>query len=116
MKQQNLFQTKNRQHLVCIQWVDQEFEVHKELIRLHAINFNNASHVCLCFNQSCNQSAISKIRGQCCDINGAAAMAEPDLVRQNLPQKKTVYTLHGQALNLACADTIKKHSFIKMLP
>ena len=70
-----MFQTKNRQHLVCIQWVDQEFEVHKELVRLHAINFNDASHVCLCFNQSCNQSAISKIRGQCYDIDGATAMA-----------------------------------------
>ena len=75
MKQQ-MFQTKSRQHLVCIQWVDQEFEVYEELIKLHATNFNDASQVYFCFNQSCNQSAISKIRRQCYDIDGAAAMVD----------------------------------------
>ena len=29
-----------------------------------------------CFNQSCNQLAISKIRKQCYDIDGAAAMVD----------------------------------------
>ena len=36
--------SNQEQTVFCLHWVDHEFEVHEEFIRLHTIDFTDASH------------------------------------------------------------------------
>jgi len=103
--------------VICLRWVDHKFEVHEEFIGLHAIDSTDAKYIFTVIKAVLDQLhlPITKIRGQCYD--GAAAMAGArsgvaKLVSEEEP--RAIYThCYGHALNLACADTIKKCKVMK---
>ena len=109
--------TSNREQVViCIRWVDESLEVHEDFIGLHQVDMIDAKtltaviiDVLLRMNLS-----IRKCRGQCYD--GAAAMSGPIKgVAANIKkdEPRSLYThCYGHALNLACADSIKKCKLI----
>ena len=103
--------------MFCLRWVDQEFEVHEDFIGLHVLDSTDASHIFAVIKAVLGQLHIpmNKIRGQCYD--GAAAMAGSrsgvaKLVSEE--EARAIYThCYGHALNLACADTIKRCKIMK---
>lgn len=61
--------------MFCLHWVDQEFEVHEDFIRLHILDSSDVSHIFAVIKVVLGQLHIpmNKITGQC--YYGAAAMA-----------------------------------------
>ena len=99
------------QVVICLRWVDDDFNVHEDLIGLYKVETISADSlvalikdVLLRINLSLN-----KVRGQCYD--GAANMsgAKSGVAKQLTDEEpRALYThFYGHALNLACGDAIK---------
>ena len=109
--------SNHEQVVICLHWVSNDFEVHKEFMGLYFVELIKADTLTAVIKdvlQRLNLS-LSKLRGQCYD--GAATMAGyKSGVAQQLLQEETkvLYThCYGHALNLACADTIKQVKLLK---
>ena len=99
------------QVVICLRWVSETFEVHKDFAGLYEVESIEAekiygviTDVLLWLNQ-----AVSKVRRQCYDGASAMAGAKSGVVaRLSEAEPRAVFThCYGNALNLACADTIK---------
>ena len=104
--------SNKEQMVICIRWVDNNFEGHKEFIGMHEVDSIDAStlyqvikDVLLRLNLS-----ITKARGQCYD--GAAAMSgcRSGVAKRIMDDEpKAVYThCYGHSLDLAISDTVKR--------
>ena len=107
----------NREQVVCIRWVSDNFEANEEFIGLYMVDSIDADtlvkvikYVLQCLNLSLN-----KMRGQCYD--GAATMsgAKSGVATRLLAEEpRALYThCYGHSLNLACGDTIKQSKLMK---
>ena len=104
--------SNKEQVVVCIRWVDDNFEVHEDFIRLYQVDSTGAEkiyHVITDVFLRLNLT-ISKVRGQCYDGASAMSGAKSGVVaRMQAAEPRAVFThCYGHALNLACADTIKQ--------
>ena len=105
------------QVVICLRWVSEKFEVHEDFVCLYEVESTEAARlhqviidVFLRLNLS-----VSNIRGQCYD--GASAMSGKKsgvVVKIQEVEPRAVFThCYGHALNLACADTIKRSKLMK---
>ena len=104
--------SNKEQVVVCIRWVDDNFEVHEDFIGLYQVDSTGAEkiyHVITDVFLRLNLT-ISKVRGQCYDGASAMSGAKSGVVaRMQAAEPRAVFThCYGHALNLACADTIKQ--------
>ncbi len=108
----------NREQVVlCIRWVDANFEVHEDFIGLFmmdAIDADTITAVIFDILRRLNLS-IAKVRGQCYD--GATTMSGKNagVVAKVLKEEpKALYThCYGHSLSLACGDAIKHSKIMK---
>ncbi len=108
----------NREQVVlCIRWVDANFEIHEDFIGLFmvdAIDADTITAVIFDILRRLNLS-IAKVRGQCYD--GAATMSGKNagvVAKVLKDEPKALYThCYGHSLSLACGDAIKHSKIMK---
>ena len=109
--------SNKEQVVICIRWVDNDFEPHEEFIGLHQVESTTSTNL---FSVICDVLArlnlsIHKLRGQCYD--GASAMSGSQggvaaLIQREEPRE--VFThCYGHAINLACGNAIKTCQLMK---
>lgn len=100
------------QVVVCLRWVNEHFEACENFVGLYEVvsieaekNFAAIKDVLLRLNL-----AISKVRGQCYDGASAISGMKSGVVKKICDaEPRALYThCYGQALNLACGDTIRQ--------
>ena len=99
--------------MICLRWVDDEFEVHEEFICLYEIyNLTGNTLVGAIKDTLCMNLNLSRCRGQCYDGAGNMSGAKHGTSTQILKQgERALYThCYGHALNLAVGDSIQKSS------
>ena len=107
----------SEQVVLCLRWIDNEFEAHEEFIGLYEVEKIDANTIFLVIKDVLQRLnlAVCKIRGQCYD--GAATMSghRSGVATKLLDEEpKAIYThCYGHSLNLACGDTIKKSKIMK---
>ena len=100
------------QVVICLRWVDDNFEIHEEFIGLHQVDSIAASTLTQVIKDVLLRMNLSldKARGQCYD--GAAAMAgcRSGVAKRILDEEPRAIYIHcyGHALDLAISDTVKK--------
>ena len=99
------------QVVICLRWVDENFEVREEFVGLFEVASTGAEVIYAAITDVLLRLnlAISKIRGQCHD--GAAAMSGSKsgvVTRMCAAEPRAVFThCHKHSLNFACGDAIK---------
>ena len=103
----------NKEQLVmCLRWVDDNFETHEDFIGLHELPSTSADTILHTVQDLMLRLNLSfkKVRGQCYD--GAASMlGHREGVAKKICDKepRALYThCYGHSLNLAVADTVKQ--------
>ena len=105
------------QVVICLRWVDNDFEVHEEFIGLYTTATTTADELVRIIKDALLRMnlSLSKVRGQCYD--GAASMSggHRGVATQLMKEEpRALYThCYGHALNLACSDTIKNISLMR---
>ena len=99
------------QVVICLRWVDENFEVQEEFVDLFEVASTGAEIIYAAITDVFLRLnlAISKVRGQCYD--GAATMSGSKsgvVTRMCAAEPRAVFThCYGHSLNLACGDAIK---------
>ena len=99
------------QVVICLRWVDENFEVQEEFVSLFEVASTGAEIIYAAITDVFLRLnlAISKVRGQCYD--GAATMSGSKsgvVTRMCAAELCAVFThCYGYSLNLACGDAIK---------
>ena len=104
--------SNKEQAVICIRWVNKDFEANEEFLGLHEVESTNATSLMAMIRDVMIRLnlSFSKLRGQCYD--GASSMSGIRTGVATQIQKeepRAVYThCYGHSLNLACSDTIKR--------
>ena len=99
------------QVVLCLRWVDDDFNVHEDLIGLYKVETISADNLVALIKDTLLRMNLSlnRARGQCYD--GAANMsgAKSGVAKQLTDEEpRALYThCYGHVLNLACGDAIK---------
>lgn len=99
------------QVVICLRWVDDDFEIHEEFIGLYKVDSIAASTLVQVIKDVLLRMNLSldKARGQCYD--GAAAMAgcRSGIAKRISDEEPRAVFMHcyGHALDLAISDTVK---------
>ena len=112
MADETINASNKEQVIICMRWVDNDFEAHEEFIGMHVVDSIDAStlyqvikDVLLKLNLF-----ITKARRQCYD--GAAAMSgcRSEVAKRIMDDEpKAIYThCYGHSLDLAISDTVKR--------
>lgn len=100
------------QVVICLRWVDNNFEAHEEFIGIHEVDSIDASTLYQVIKDELLRLnlSITKARGQCYD--GAAAMSgcRSGVAKRIMDvEPKAIYThCYGHSLDLAISDTVKQ--------
>ncbi len=110
--------SNHEQVVLCIRWVDANFEVHEDFIDLFMVNAVDADTITAVIFDilRCLNLSIAKVRGQCYD--GAATMSGKNagVVATVLKEEpKALYTHYDHSLSLACGDAIKHSKIIHLI-
>ena len=99
------------QVVICLRWVNENFEIQEEFVGLYEVASIGAENIYAAITDVFLRLnlPISKVRGQCYD--GAAAMSGSKsgvVTRLCAAEPRAIFThCYGHALNLACGDAIK---------
>ena len=110
--------SSNKEQLtICLRWVDCKFEPHEEFIGMYEIQNLKADTIFAAIKDVLLRLnlPVSQIRGQCYDMASAMAGVKSGVAAKIASEEpRAIYThCYGHALNLACADTIKKCRVMK---
>ena len=104
--------SNKEQLVVCIRWVDDQFEAHEEFIGLNHLHECNATAIVDSIKTAIRDMGFDtkKLRGQCYD--GCSTMAGTKggvATLMKLVEQRALYThCYGHATNLACSDSIRQ--------
>ena len=105
------------QVVVCLWWVDNALEAHKDFIDLYEVESTEASAVLAIIRDVLKRLDIpmAKVRGQSFDGASAMSGSKAGVANQILEeQPKAIFThCYGHSLNLACSDTIRQSQVIR---
>uniref|UniRef100_H3ANI8 DUF4371 domain-containing protein n=1 Tax=Latimeria chalumnae TaxID=7897 RepID=H3ANI8_LATCH len=104
------------QVVICVRWVDDNFEAHEEFVGLYTVGGTDANTLVQVIKDVLIHSNLSirKVTGQCYD--GAAVMAGKSGVAQQISEaepKALFVHCYGRSLYLACCDAVNKCKEIK---
>ena len=106
------------QVVLCLHWMDDDFAAHEEMIGLYAVASTHADVLVAVVEDVLLRLSLplSKLKGQCYD--GASSMAghRSGVATQILEKEPNALYTHcyGQALNLACGDSMKTCATVKL--
>lgn len=109
--------SNTEQVVICIRWIDENMTPHEDFLGLYQVDCIDAStivsvikDVLLRFNLS-----LSKCRGQCYDGCSTMAGLKSGVAKQikDIEPRSLFTHCYGHALNLACADSIKRCKTMK---
>ena len=105
--------SNNEQLVVCIKWVDNNFDVHEDLIGIHAVE-NVKSDTVLKYILRLN-IPISNCRRQCYDGASNKTVIKHGVAAQIQSESPLAFLTHsyGHPLNLAVNDMIKEDRLLK---
>ena len=104
--------SNKEQLVVCIRWVDDQFEAHEEFIGLNHLHECNATAIVDSIKTAIRDMGLDtkKLRGQCYD--GCSTMAGTKggvATLMKLVEQRALCThCYGHATNLACSDSIRQ--------
>ncbi|XP_068233467.1 zinc finger MYM-type protein 1-like [Palaemon carinicauda] len=108
----------NKEQLViCIRWVDNDLEVHEDLIGLHFLESIESDEIVKVLMDILLWMNISlkKCRGQCYDgasnMSGRKSGVATQL--ENIESRALYIHCYGHSLNLACQDAIKQNKLMR---
>ena len=103
--------SNKEQVVICLRWVDNEFNVHEEFIGLYTTAKTTADQLVAIIKDALLRMNLSltKARGQCYDGASSMSGVHSGVATQLMAEEpRALYThCYGHALNLACSDTIK---------
>lgn len=109
--------SNKEQLIVCVRWVDDNFEAHEEFLGLQQLEQCSAVSIANEIKQVLKSMdlPLGKLRGQCYDR--CSTMASPNAGVSAMLKKKNLVlctlTVNGHATNLSCSDSIKQIKLIK---
>lgn len=104
--------SNKEQLVVCIRWVDDQFEAHEEFLGLTHLHECTATAIVDSIKTAIREMGLDteKLRGQCYD--GCSTMAGTKggvATLMKSVEKRALYThCYGHATNLACSDSIRQ--------
>ena len=109
--------SNKEQLVICIRWVDSKLQPLEDLIGLHNIDCINAETIVSVLKDTLLRMNVSlyKCRGQCYDGCSTMSGSRNGVVTSIKAEEPCALYTHcyGHALNLACADSIKKCKVMK---
>ena len=103
--------SNTEQLVICMRWVDGNFETHEDFLGLYALADLQANTISNSIKDIFLRYDLpmSKLRGQCYDMAATMAGKKTGVATQiQKLEPRAVYThCYGHALNLACNDSIK---------
>ena len=103
--------SNSEQVVLCLRWVDDDFNVHKDLIGLYKFDSISAYNLVALIKDALLRMNLSlnKARGQCYDGTANMSGDKSGVAKQLTDEEPRVLYTHcyGHALNLACGDAIK---------
>ena len=109
--------SNRKQVVICIRWVNEQLEAHEEFIGLHQVELINAATITSVIKDALLRMnlSLSKSRGQCYDGCSTMSGAKKGVATNIKSEEPRCLFTHcyGHALNLACADSIKRCKIMK---
>lgn len=109
--------SNKEQLVVCVRWVDDNFEAHDEFLGLQQLEDGSASSIVHGIKTAIESMGLhyNKLRGQCydgCSTMSGAKTGVATRIKEEEPH--ALYThCYGHATNLACSDSIRQVRVVK---
>ena len=109
--------SNREQVVVCIRWVDEEFEAHEEFIGLHKVDSICADVLVGVLKDTLLRMnlKINQCRGQCYDGASNMSGTKSGVATQIAAEESRAVYIHcyGHALNLAVGDTVQQSKLMR---
>jgi hypothetical protein len=109
--------SNKEQLVVCVRWVDDNFEAHDEFLGLQQLEDGSAQSIVQGIKTAIEKMGlqINKLRGQCYDGCSTMAGAKTGVAtRIKEDEPRALYThCYGHATNLACSESIRQVKVVK---
>ena len=100
------------QFLICIRWVDNDFNANEDFIGLHELSITNAETLAFILKDAVLRLGLDpeRLRGRCydrCSTMMSKKSGVATTIKNELNRNVLAIHCHAHALNLPCGDSIK---------